>query len=678
MLICDVLDIKLFCIYIRHVGKIEKIERAILIVGLLFLPLVFSPGILSAFETPKLLLTAIFLSLVLLICSVKIAVRGSLSLKLTNLDLPVILLALAYLASGIIKTPNKTEAFFIPGTASVIILGTLLFFLANAFFTEHRKSLAATLFLSAVLASSCSLIFASGIFTKIPQLPAFLKDLGFSTFGGKLPEVIFILTVLPLGIAVLLKEKQSVKKLFWGVCLGVVGLNTVLSVYKMLPGKVMAPALPPFRTSWSIAIDTLKETPLLGMGPGNYISAFNLFKPLTYNNTSLWSTKFNTSRSFLLTNFTETGLLGFAVLVFVLFQIYKMFKKILRKDSTKSLLEIGIFTSLGLSVISLIVFPLYLTGIFLFFIILSLASEKRDLNINLKMVGSSPAVASKLPAIIIAAAAIIAIMVVNYFGIRFTLAEYRFTQALNAVANNDGGLAYDAITKAIKQNPKVDRYHAAFSQIDIAIANSIAQKKDLSDQERTTVTQLIQEAISEAKAAVSLNPQRAGGWENLAMIYKSIMAFAQGADNFAVQAYNQAVALDPINPNLRITLGGTYYALGRYDEAIETFKLAVLAKPDLANAHYNLAAAYREKGEIEKAITEINTVLTLVKADTPDYDLAKSELDSLEKNRPSSAPSTSLRTTEEQGNLTPPTEAPEQIIKPPLELPEEATPPATP
>ncbi|HEY6001276.1 MAG TPA: translation initiation factor IF-3, partial [Anaeromyxobacter sp.] len=50
-----------------------------------------------------------------------------------------------------------------------------------------------------------------------------------------------------------------------------------------------------------------------------------------------------------------------------------------------------------------------------------------------------------------------------------------------------------------------------------------------------------------------------------------------------------------------------------------TFTLAAAAKPDLANAHYNLAVAYRDKKETDKAITEMNTVLTLVQPNSQDY-----------------------------------------------------------
>lgn len=66
----------------------------------------------------------------------------------------------------------------------------------------------------------------------------------------------------------------------------------------------------------------------------------------------------------------------------------------------------------------------------------------------------------------------------------------------------------------------------------------------------------------------------------------------------------------------------------------------------------------------------MKTVLSLVKKDSADYNLAKKELEALEAKLP---------TKEAEGteNLTPPQPAEKPVIQPPLELPEEATPPAS-
>ena len=208
------------------------------------------------------------------------------------------------------------------------------------------------------------------------------------------------------------------------------------------------------------------------------------------------------------------------------------------------------------------------------------------------------------------------------------------------------------MTSAIAQNPKVDRYHLPCSSGIwlrlLTCKQSVRADKEENtiEADKSTITQLIQQAIGGGKA-VATNPQRSGNWEILAQIYKNIMSFATGADQFTIQTYTQAIAFDPINPNLRIALGGVYYALGRYDDAIDAFKLAVIAKPDLANAHYNLAIAYREKKNFDNAIAEMNAVLSLVEKDSPDYALAKTELDNLERNK-------NIKETVGTQNLNPP------------------------
>ena len=94
------------------------------------------------------------------------------------------------------------------------------------------------------------------------------------------------------------------------------------------------------------------------------------------------------------------------------------------------------------------------------------------------------------------------------------------------------------------------------------IANNLAQKdpKKITEQDRQTITQAIQASISEGKAVISLNPQRADGWQNLASIYLNIINAAQGADVWTISAYQRAILADPQNPTYRVGLGGVYYS----------------------------------------------------------------------------------------------------------------------
>jgi cytochrome c-type biogenesis protein CcmH/NrfG len=252
---------------------------------------------------------------------------------------------------------------------------------------------------------------------------------------------------------------------------------------------------------------------------------------------------------------------------------------------------------------------------------------------------------------------------------------------LNALAQNEAQKTYDIMREAINLNPYVDRYHATFARINLALANSIAvsaqqaaqgqEGATVSDQDRATITTLIQQSIAEAKSTVALNPLRAGNWEILGQTYRSIIPLAQGSDAFAAQSYRQAIALDPLNPNLRIALGGLYYAAGDYETAADIFQLAVSAKADHANARYNLAFALKETGNLDRAIQEMTAVLSLITdKESEDFRVAQQALSDMQAER---------ETTAQAGQqLNPPQGAEEPVLEPPIELPEGSEPPEAP
>lgn len=639
---------------------LTKIEKYILYATVFLIPLVLFPFFANPYDPAKLTVLVGLLGLILIVKFVKTIATGKFAIAASNFDLAVSLFAVTYLLSAIFRTPNKPEAFFLPGMATAVIASVIFYFLLN----EHKddtKGIIITLFVSALGVSFVSLFSFLGVWTKIPQLPEFTKQKFFNTLGSPLPTAIFLIVVLPLAAKLIVKEKDFAKKLFYSIASLIIVMGLGVSAYLSFPGKGANLRFLDYNTSWQVAVETLKQSPILGTGPGNYATAFNLFRPLTYNQTSLWPFRFTSARAFYLTMLTETGLLGLAALVVFAFSLWRF---------TKEKFDAYTAGALALILVGLGAFSATITLIFVLFILLSLNSKSRKININLTTEGTLSPIAAKIPAMIVGVPVILAVLALYYLGYRAAAAEAVFNKGLLSLANNKAQETYDAMRSAIRLDPYVDRYHSTFSQVNLAIAGNIAQKQDLNDTDRSTVAQLIQQAVSESKAAVAVNPQRAGNWQLLGQTYQAIMAFAQGADAFATQSFTQAVALDPINPNLRIALGGVYYALGNYDNAIDAFSLAVTAKPDLANSHFNLAIAYRDKGETDKAITEMNTVLSLVQKDSADYTFAKNELDKLEANKPAG-------TATQSANLTPPSPAPEQVIKPPLELPKEATPPST-
>ena len=671
-------------------AQIEKYIIYAIVLLLPFFTLSISP---NPYVVSKLALLFYGLILVLLVRAVRVVTSGKLEFSVAKYDLPVAIIGISYILATLLKTPNKMEALLLPGITTVTVGAILIYYLLNQLKDDEKSMVARLLVLSGSVFSVLTLLSFAKIFEKIPQLPGFFKAQGFTPEGGFLPSAIFLFTLLPLGIAAVLSAKDSAKKIVYGVSTFIVLLGLLVSVYNLLPGRTFSPRFPGYSTSWSIAVDALKESPLFGTGPGNYITAFNRFRPLAYNQTDLWAIKFATASSYFLTVLTEAGLLGIAGFILLFYTLYKTARKEFREMKLVKWGFTGMANMVSLVMVSLLLlfFPATLLIIAVLFIYLALSTKTHKTSLNLLAQGSQEThtgvistqqVASRFPALLISVPVILVLLFSGYRGSKILLGEYKFKKALDALVKNDATGTYDTMREAIRLNPRVDRYHSAFSRVNLIIANAIAQRAQtvqgkegepatISEQERTTISQLVQQAISEGKATVALNPLRSGNWEILAQTYRAIMPLAQGADQFTVQTYRQAVALDPINPNLRIALGGVHYALKDYDGAVRIFELAAATKNDFANAHFNFAFALRDAGKLDRAIQEMTLVLSLITdKEGNDYKIAKQALDDLQAKKKAEAPAGE--------ELNPPQAAEEPVIQPPIDLPEGSEPPEAP
>lgn len=646
---------------------LTKLEKYILYALIFLFPIAVASISPNPFVVPKLTVLGFGVGLLLLVRAVRVIREGRLDFAVGSYDFPVLLLALAYLISTITRTPNKMEALLLPGTTTLFLGASLLYFLLNQH-QEIKGKLAKLLFASSTVYSLFTLLAFARVFEKIPQLPAVFRATTFSPEGGYLPSAIFLLALLPVGITLILSEKEPSRKALWGVSSAIIVLGLAVSIFNILPGRPLSPRFPSYATSWSIAVDALKENPLFGMGPGNYLTAYNRFRPIEVNQTELWPVKFATGSNFYLTALTETGMLGLAGIILMLLSVYRSLKLSIKSRLSETKI------SLLILILATLVFPASALIIALIFIFLSMVSNvrKTTLALTTQAQDESPQnVTSKLPALLVTVPIIIAVLLFFYNAGRVLAAEHKFTRALNSLVRNEATQTYDTMREAIALNPRVDRYHATFSRVNLALANALAQQEEVTDQDRQNIAVLVQQAINEAKLAVALNPLRSGNWEVLGQTYRAIMALAQGADAFAIQSYTNAVSLDPLNPNLRISLGGIFYATGDFDSAIRVFELATLAKADHANARYNLAFALREDGQLDRAIQEMTIVLSLIDRQSQDYQVASEALNDLQERRAEA-------TAQAGEELTPPQEAEEPLLEPPLDLPEGSEPPESP
>ncbi|PIU74533.1 hypothetical protein COS77_00960, partial [Candidatus Roizmanbacteria bacterium CG06_land_8_20_14_3_00_34_14] len=268
----------------------------------------------------------------------------------------------------------------------------------------------------------------------------------------------------------------------------------------------------------------------------------------------------------------------------------------------------------------------------------------------------------------------------GYFLGRSYLSEFYFKKSIDGIAKNNLKDVYDNQRQAIILNPYIERFRINFSQTNLIIANNLSSKikdKKITEQDRQTITQAVQASISEGKAVVSLNPQKAEGWQNLASIYLNVINVAQGSDAWTISSYQRAILADPQNPTYRIGLGGVYYSQKKYEDALRFFEQAVSIKPDWPNAIYNYAWANFQLKKYPEAVNALQNTLNLInsKTDKADYEKVQKELEEFKKMLPKEEVKTDNVDKPTESNLNLPT-PPTSQISPKLELQKEASPEA--
>ena len=657
-----------------------------------FTPFFFLNTTQEYFVTNKFYLLGFGVLLLILISTIQILISKKISWEKHPFDNFVLLFLTAMAISVVLSSPNKIQALLNPsfGLVMMISLAILYFYLSRNNGTMKQWNNLAIF--SSIFLSLITIVFYFQPFKNInlPQNFVFLKNPTFTPVGSQLDLAILLGFFVIIGIVQIIKQGRpqgiapTKKLMIIDYCSLIINfLALFLTVYSLVKPNVglinQTPTLilPPFRLSWFAALEILKNprTALFGIGLDNFSSIFTQVKDFAYNQSSLWQiNSFAVSRSAILQIFTETGILG--LLAFGLL-IFNVFRVIPVKTGIQSKISIYLFVYL---IICLLIFPPSFIVWFLFFVVLGLINQTPTDGTGFAR--KTPTDLSDLMPIYIGTVVISVGLIAGagYFLGRSYAAEYYFKKSVDGVTNNSIKQVYDNQRQAIVLNPYIEKFRSNFSQTNLLIANNLAQKKagTITDQEKQTITQAIQAGIAEGKVVVSLNPQRAEGWQNLALIYQNIITAAQGAYVWTISAYQRAILADPQNPTYRVGLGGVYYSLKEYDDALRFFEQAISLKPDWPNANYNYAWANFQKQNYSQAVNAMQNTLRLLdpKLNKADYEKVQKELEEFKKVLPEEEEKPISESEEKtQSDLSLPT-PPTTRISPKLELPKEASPEA--
>jgi len=310
---------------------IEKLINWIIIVLVGLLPLFFLPLTPDFYDFNKNYLLMAGTLILLGLWGVRMILEKKVVFKKTIFDLPVLALAITYAAATFLSSPNRIEALILPGETGTILALALLYFIIvnNLKLNARRYTLNA-------LITSGSLLGLIAIFQFIGLGEAFvpanagldwLKTKFWTPAGNLLSLTSFLSVSLVLAWTQIYTNWKTNKReqslyLYIFISLFVLG-GLLTSLYQLF--STAKPILLSYQNGWMIAIEALKNKPLLGVSPGNFISAFNAFRPIGFNLTDQWALKFGYSANFYLQLLTTTGIIGALTITFL---IWKMIKEI--------------------------------------------------------------------------------------------------------------------------------------------------------------------------------------------------------------------------------------------------------------------------------------------------------------------------------------------------------------
>lgn len=642
---------------------ISSVATVALAITALLLPLIFLLNTTEFFNFPKqILVTSTGFFLLGLYC-IKSLVEKRLTFVKNPLNLPVFVFGISIFISAFVSNSSISA---LPQVMPVI--GALILFFASVNLVSSRQNLnivLVALLIGTIISCALSIFSSLGIYI-LPFEQT--KNEFFNTLGSPVQMIGFLIPLIILTIATFSFRyrkygKESFSKipvLFNGIAFLLFTATLAFVIYQ-ISSSDNTPILLPFEHGFQLALAQISQDAqrlipsfLFGSGYGMFSNTFTKFHLSSFNALQSWNLTFSFSSSYALELIATSGILGFLTYIFIIVRFLRSKGRSLTKPfflSIASLFVLSFILPFSFPLVALIFLMLSL-----YIINLRLKTTSKSIDevvISLETKGNilefndinSRKGNSVLPVIltIISTGFIVysLFFLINRDGFgprglyQYVVSDIMFAKALQPEALASGQESYDLQIEAIQTYPYRADYYRIFAQVNLALAtnlvNSQTDAPTVTEEVQTAIIQQLQQAINASRQAVIFAPESSLNWRSLGQVYRNLIGVGQDAEQFALASYNQAIALEPNNPALRIELGGIYYQLQEFDLAQNQFQVAVSLKQDYANAYYNLGHSLEEKGQLAAALQQYQIVRQLVANDPNSLSLIDEEITSLQQ-----------------------------------------------
>jgi tetratricopeptide (TPR) repeat protein len=679
----------------KNIEFIDILAVSIITVTVFLLPVFFLTNTTDLFTIPKQLLIIFSTLSLFVIWGVKAVLERRVVINVNPLNLPLAIFTGIILVSAILSM-NRYDSLI----QAVPVAAAVLFAFAIVNFVRQRK------YFSVILSSLVLGGAVSAVITILYHFKIFLPFVNiqsefFNPLGSSIQQLIFTVPLLIFSL-IFIARKTGFPKIKissglsndYGFFINLVSAAAMIGGIAVIAFQIIAspnkPILLPYIYGFQTAAATITQDAqrfilslLLGSGYGTFAVDFTRFRLPAFNlEQNIWNLTFSFSSSYFLELIATTGLLGAISYVGVIISIIRT--RIMSNPLFIALALLLVFSFIlpfGFAAVALL---MILSGMYVSF--LNIAGDKRVYDTAMSLLAAKSGGFSletvpqdhhsKRESPVFPALVLLLILLfvgfVGFYSFRFLISDLKFAESLR-LANTDAQRTYQLETEAIRDFPYRADYHRIFSQVNLALANSLAQDiqpgASPSAEVQQSIVTLLQQSINSARNAVILAPFTSLNWQNLSQIYRSLINVGENAEQFAIASMDQAIALDPYNPVLYIQRGGIFYQLGQFDAAQQQFQIAINLKRDFANAYYNLGHVLKEKGDLRGALAAYQTVRQLSAGNQANLDTINPEIAALEAKIGETPPAAAVEPETDQAPLlisTPSAQLPPQ--RPPIKI----------
>ena len=191
------------------------------------------------------------------------------------------------------------------------------------------------------------------------------------------------------------------------------------------------------------------------------------------------------------------------------------------------------------------------------------------------------------------------------------------------------------INQATELNRDRDNYYRSLAQVSLAevqsIINTAGTRNDPNIQ--AEFTNAVRRTIRYAEQSTEANGGDSLNWAMLGFVYQSLVPLLSGSESLALQHYDKAIELDPVNPTYPFNKASVYVAMadraqlqlsqGATSDALIKQRIEALGnakieldkslslKSDYPQANYLMSQVLIRQGNLTEAIKSVEKVKTL-------------------------------------------------------------------